>query len=292
MHMGTTEQKGKRHLKTISHTAAFSVLLVAATASHADQPNLIDYEFAGEQYFGYLAKPHELAKLEKQGKTSDKTYPSILLVHDAYGQSEQTRAKARRLANLGFIVFAVDMYGNGHVATSGQEANIRARSLLEDSRQVHGRFSAAKRTLSEMGNVDKTKIGALGYCFGGSVVLSMAEAGVKLTGAVSVSGDLDYPAPTEKFGKHKTPALILQGSADSTVPKDPITLKALKDRLDVKTKGVEWITYTGADHGFYNTDSADMAVEFNTHSTYHGEAAEKSWQALTEFFQRELAQSL
>ncbi len=260
--------------------------------AHAEPLNLIDYEFAGAQYYGYLAKPHELAAIEKKGDTSQKRYPGILLVPDAYGQSEQMRSKARALASQGFIVFAIDMYGNGHVATSGKEANIRANELIGDIHQVHGRFTAAKRFFSEMSNVDSAKIGALGYCFGGSVVLSMAEAGVNLTGVVSVSGDLDYPPPAESFGSHKAPALILQGSLDTTVPSDPVTLKALKKRLTQQTASLEWITYAGADHGFYNTDSADLAVEFNTHSTYHGEADEKSWEALSDFFQRRLMEDL
>lgn len=274
--------------------------------SDDEADNVINYEFAGKQYYGYLAKPPSQQKdTDKKGSTADsssvtekapalktKKVPGILLVHDAYGHSSRARAQARRLAEQGYIVFAVDMYGDKRQANSAREANIRATDLLSERREVYGLLMAAHRILSNLPGVDVDKVGALGYCLGGGVVLSAVESGAKLAAAVSVSGDLNYPESDMRFGDHKAPLLILQGGADSVVPSDPDALMALKTRLENASSSFQWITYPGADHGFHDARASEEAMEFNAPSNYHGEAAEKAWQALTDFFEANLKRSL
>ncbi|MEJ2754853.1 MAG: dienelactone hydrolase family protein, partial [Gammaproteobacteria bacterium] len=218
---------------------------------------LIDYEYAGKQYYGYLAtppawrvhgadsasinsnldlnlKPTSIDQHSIQHNTPNSmtrvvnnpiSVPGILLVHGSHGQTETTRQHARQLADQGYAVFAVDMYGRGVITPSPRSAARRAKSLLySSSNQLSGRFMAAYNVLSNLPNVDSTRIGAVGYCFGGGVVLAMAEMNVDLAGVVSISGDLNYPEqkkqrhPAQARSAHAHPAvLVLHGASDSTL---------------------------------------------------------------------------
>src|SRR5881396_1904687 len=143
--------------------------------------------------------------------------PGVLVVHEWWGLNDHAKNQARRLAEAGYVGFALDMYGNGTVTTHPQDAQGFVAEVTKDPAVLAARFNAALAQLKQDPHVDTTRLAAIGYCFGGSVVLGMARAGADLAAVVTFHGALATQTPAQP-GKVKARILVLTGAADPFVP--------------------------------------------------------------------------
>ena len=182
--------------------ALFFLTTLAATADAAVQGREIDYSAGdGTVLKGYLATDPEL-----KGKR-----PGILVVHEWWGLNNYARKRADMLAALGYTALAVDMYGGGKTAIHPENAGKFASAVSKDLPLAKKRFMAGLELLRKQPSVDPTKIAAIGYCFGGGIVLAMARAGVDIDGVVSFHGSLGTGAPAQP-GRVKARILVLNGA--------------------------------------------------------------------------------
>lgn len=200
--------------------------------------------------------------------------PGVLVVHEWWGHNQHTREQARRLADAGYVGFALDMYGDGRVTTHPDSANAFMMQAVSDQARMVGRFRAALEELKKDPHVDPTRIAAIGYCFGGMVVLSMARAGEPLSAVGSFHGAIPQPAPAES-GSVKARMLIMTGGADPMVPAAQVD--AFATAMRAAGANVEVITYPAAMHGFTNPNADSMGVA-GLH--YDAETDRQSWDSL------------
>ena len=245
------------------------VVLASAEVKSED----LTYAVGDKTFKGYIA--YDDALTEKR--------PGIIVVHEWWGHNEYVRQRARQLAELGYVAMAIDMYGDGKIAQNPDEAGTLSKEVYSQPEAAKERFTAALEVLKNFQWTDKERIGAIGYCFGGSTVLNMAIAGVNdLDGVVSFHGGLQLPASEIKEGEIKSKILICQGAADTFVPEDQV--KAFTQILDQTKADYQLISYAGAGHSFTNPQADDYAKQFNLPISYNKEADEKSWKDMQDFF--------
>ncbi len=208
--------------------------------------------------------------------------PGVLVVHEWWGHNEHARNQAKRLAEAGYVGFALDMYGKGKVATHAKDAEAFMNEATKDPAALAARFDAALELLKQGPRVDSKKIAAIGYCFGGSVVLGRARAGADLAAVVSFHGALATKSPAEK-GKVKARVLVLTGAADPMIP--PEQVEAFNAEMTAAGAKFQVVSYQGARHSFTNpaADKAGMDA-----LAYNAEADKKSWAAMLELFKEVL----
>jgi dienelactone hydrolase len=204
--------------------------------------------------------------------------PGVLVVHEWWGLDEHARAQTRRLAEAGYVGFALDLYGQGKVATHPQEAQTFVAEATKDPAVLAARFNAALEQLKRDPHVDPTRIAAIGYCFGGAVVLDMARAGADLAAVVTFHGALATRTPAQP-GKIKARVLVLTGGADTFVP--PEQVEGFKREMQAAGAHVEVVSYPGAKHGFTNPDAAKHGMP---QLAYNAEADRQSWAAMLKLF--------
>jgi dienelactone hydrolase len=204
--------------------------------------------------------------------------PGVLVVHEWWGLNEHARRQARRLAEAGYVGFALDMYGNGKVTTHPQDAQAFVAEVTKDPAVMAARFNAALAELKRDPHVDTTRIAAIGYCFGGAVVLGMARSGADLAAVVTFHGALATQTPAQP-GKVKARILVLAGAADPFVP--PAQLDAFKQEMQAAGARFEVVSYPGAKHGFTNPDAASYGME---QLAYNAAADRQSWAAMLKLF--------
>lgn len=201
--------------------------------------------------------------------------PGILVVHEWWGLNEYSKRRARSLAEEGYIALAVDMYGEGktteHPKTAGEWSNAVTGELR------NARFGAAYELLRTHELTDKKKIAAIGYCFGGGVVLREALAGADLVGVVSFHGAL----PTEGVepGMAKAKILVCHGAADPFNPPDQVV--KFWQVLDKSGADWEFIAFGGAKHSFTSKEADSHGIPA---LAYNEAADRRSWAAMNRFF--------
>jgi dienelactone hydrolase len=207
--------------------------------------------------------------------------PGILVVHEWWGQNEYARKRARMLAKLGYVALAVDMYGEGKQATHPEDAGKFSGEILKHMDVGRKRFLAARKLLAGQRFTDPARIGAIGYCFGGGVVLQMARDGVNLAGVVSFHGGLKTDAPA-KPGAVKAKILVATGAADPFNPPDQVDAF----EREMKAAGADFrvISYPGVKHSFTNPDADVYGKKFNLPLEYNAEADRNSWEEMQRFF--------
>lgn len=185
--------------------------------------------------------------------------PGVLVVHGGAGLDDHTKDRAKRFAELGFVVFACDMYGNG-VAGDRQRVMSRIMELRKDPAKLSQRANAGIAVLRSHPHVDG-RIAAVGYCFGGMTVLELARSGADLAGAVSVHGSLDTSLPAQP-GAIKAKILVCHGALD---PHVPITqVNGFVEEMNRAATDYQLIVYGGAMHGFTHEAGPKMpGVEYN-----------------------------
>ena len=208
--------------------------------------------------------------------------PGILVVHEWWGHNQYSRKRADMLAELGYVALAVDMYGDGKQAAHPDEAGEFVGMIMGNLDDAKARFEAALETLKNHPDVDAEKIGAIGYCFGGSVVLSMANAGYDLDAVASFHGGLGLPFMPES-GVVKARVLVANGADDRFVTEQQISdFKAAMDAADANYK---FINYEGAVHSFTSKDADSLAMKFEMPLAYNAAADSASWEEMKVLFE-------
>ncbi len=202
--------------------------------------------------------------------------PGILIVHEWWGHNDYVRERADMLAKLGYTAIAVDMYGDGKQAAHPQDAGKFARSVFTNLPEAKARFNAAMKLLKEQGSVDDEKIAAIGYCFGGSVVLTMANSGADLDAVAAFHSGVGLPIPPND--KLKANVLVCNGAADPFInPASVVAFKAAMDSIGAK---YEYISYPNVKHSFTSKVADENGKKFNLPLEYNADADQKSWASL------------
>ena len=207
--------------------------------------------------------------------------PGVLVVHEWWGHNEYARKRASMLAELGYTALAVDMYGHGRQAAHPDDARKFAREVMGKMEVAQARFTAAMALLKQHETTDPEHIAAIGYCFGGGVVLQMARLGVDLDGVVSFHGSLSTTQPAQP-GAVKAKILVCHGAADRFISQEQID--QFKAEMKKAKADFQFISYPGAKHSFTNPDADTYAKKFGLGVGYHGEADRKSWADMQNFF--------
>ena len=213
----------------------------------------------------------------KEGKR-----PAVLVVHEWWGLNDYVKSRAKQLAELGYVALAVDMYGNGRMGTDVQTANALAMPFYQNPQMAKSHFDAALNKLKENPNVDTTKIAAIGYCFGGAVVLGVAKMGEDLKGVVSFHGNL-FGVPADK-NLLKAEILVCHGGADSFVQKPEVD--QFKKEMDSIGAKYTLIVYDSATHAFTNPQATEWGQKFKLPLAYNAAADTSSWNEMKNFFDR------
>jgi dienelactone hydrolase len=233
----------------------------------------VEYSHEGTVMKGYLAYNDAV-----QGKR-----PGILVVHEWWGQNDYIRKRADMLAHLGYTALALDMYGEGKVADHPDSAGKFSSEVMKNFPVAKARFNAARDFLQKQPMVDAGQIAAVGYCFGGGVVLNMAAQGADLKGVASFHGMLNLiSAP--KPGTVKARVLVLHGGSDKF-----ITQQQIDDfKAQMKTAGadVTFIVYPDAMHAFTNPDATENGKKFKIPLAYNEKADKESWAELQKFLKK------
>lgn len=251
---------------------AIGLVLACATASQAAvKGQEVTYGTKETTLKGYLAYDDAV-----KGKR-----PGVLVVHEWWGLNDYARKRVRMLAELGYTALAVDMYGEGKTAGHPDDAGKFAGELRQNLPLAKARFLAALDFLRQQPTVDVDRIAAIGYCFGGGVVLEMARAGADLDGVASFHGSLET-ANTASPGAVKAKVLVLNGADDPFVT--PEQIAAFKREMEAAGVDYRFVNYPGAKHSFTNPEADAFGKKFNLPLAYDPEADRKSWQALQDFF--------
>lgn len=203
--------------------------------------------------------------------------PGILIFHDWSGRTQFPCEKAERLAELGFVGFAVDMYGKGKTGKTTEEKQALMMPVLDNRRQLQQRTLAAFDALKKLDIVDPHRMGAMGYCFGGLCALDLARAGADVKGVVSFHGNLT-PPPFAQTAKIIAKVLALHGYDDPMVGHEQLT--AFGDEMTKANVDWELDIYGHTMHAFTNPEANDPG--FGT--VYRKEADLRSWHAMKHFF--------
>jgi dienelactone hydrolase len=229
----------------------------------------VEYTSGGNTMQGYIAYDNSI-----QGKM-----PGILIVHQWKGLTDYEKMRARQLAELGYVAFAVDVYGKGIRPSTPEEAAKEAGKFYGNVELLRERVISGLQELLKQSQVDPAKTAAIGYCFGGSAVIELARSGAEIDGAVSFHGGLK-PAGVEAAKNIKASLLVLHGADDPFI-KSEDKLAFQKEMAEAKTDMV-FVEYSGAVHSF--TDKG--AGNDNSRGAAYNETADKrSWQAMKDFFQ-------
>lgn len=231
----------------------------------------ISYETDSTIMKGYIAQDEA-----KEGKR-----PGIIVVHEWWGHDEFARNKADQLAELGYVALAVDMYGGGKQAEHPDEAMEFSSNVMKNFDTAKERFMAAMETLKADKNVDPEKISAIGFCFGGSVSLAIANSGVDLDAVAVFHSGLGLPVMPSEDLKAK---LLIQNGADDAMITDEQE-KEFKAQLDSVNADYEYIAYEGVKHSFTNKNADSIAKQYELPLAYNAEAAKTSWEKMTKFLE-------
>lgn len=230
----------------------------------------ISYRVGDNEFTGYLAYDDQISAAR----------PGILIVHEWWGHVAYARKRAEMLAKLGYTAFALDMYGTGNVAKHPDTAKKFMQSVLDNMPEAEKRFTTALEILRKHTTVDKQKVAAIGYCFGGGFALEMARAGIDLDGVVSVHGSLGTKNPA-KAGQVKAKILVLTGAEDAFVP--PEQVQAFEKEMNAAKVRYELKSYPGAKHAFSNPEADYYAKQFAMPLAYNEAADKASWQRIQGF---------
>lgn len=223
-------------------------------------------------YNGYLAYDEN-----RQGKR-----PVVLIVHEWWGLNEYIRNRAHQLAEMGYLAMAVDMYGSGKTAPDPQMAQQLATPFYQNPQLAKVRLDAAFNQVKQNPHADTTKVAAIGYCFGGSMVLNYARMGAPIDGVVSFHGNLVGVLPHKDSLKAKV--LVCHGAADPFVPEQEVA--TFKKQMDSVGADYEFKAYANATHAFTNPRATEVGRQFNIPISYNAEADSASWNDMKVFFER------
>jgi dienelactone hydrolase len=253
--------------------AAALTLVWGANATAALKSEKVTYQQGTTTLQGYLVYED----------SSQAQRPGVLVVHEWWGLNDYAKKRAEELAKVGYIALAVDMFGEGKTTTHPKEAGEWATAVRQNKQLGKDRFLAGYEMLRKHPLTRKDQVAAIGYCFGGSVVLTMAQEGADLKGVASFHGAL----PQEKIepGKVRAKVLVCHGADDPLVPKEQI----LQYQDNLRTSGADWqfMAYGGAKHSFTVPEADKVGVPA---LGYNKNADQRSWKLLLSFLEEVFAQ--
>ena len=261
-------------------TKAFVSLIITILAFYGLSPmdanaamktQTVAYTVGNEKFTGYLAYDDAYS-----GKR-----PGIIVVHEWWGHDAYARKRAEMLAKLGYTAFALDMYGTGKLASHPKDAKSFMMAATKSVGQIKSRFLAAYDLLKKQNTVDKSKLAAIGYCFGGNVAVNMALAGVDLNAAVAYHSTLTQWV--KKPPRDLKMKIRVFNGAD-----DPFLQKTTLGSFDavMKASGADYkhIYYPSVVHSFTNPGATEKGKKFNLPLAYDAKADEDSWKQTLELF--------
>lgn len=272
---GLTNAGMRKWLDAMKATLAVLLpLLSALPASGKLVTRTVAYEDAGVKLEGYLAYDDE--------RTAQGKIPGVLVVHEWWGLNDYTRIRAEQLAKLGYVAFALDMYGAGQNTTDAKKAGELAKQFYGKPLMAE-RAQAGLNQLLQTGLVDPARVAAIGYCFGGSTVQALAYTGAPLAGIVSFHGGL-IPVPADAAGKTKAKILICHGAIDPNVPATEVA--AFTKSMNDGKFDYQFISYAGAVHAFTNPGADRLAAANGMEGAigYNAAADQRSWAHMQVFF--------
>jgi len=243
-------------------------LTCAIRTQAALHTEVVEYRHGDTALEGYLAYDNAV-----QGKR-----PGVLVVHEWTGVGPYVKKRVEQLARMGYLAFALDMYGKGIRPKTPQEAGAQAGIYRADRPLMRARANAGLEVLKKHELADPRRIAAIGYCFGGGVALELARSGADIAGVVSFHGNLDTPNPDDAK-KIKARVLVLHGGDDSFVPASQVA--AFQEEM--RKAKVDWqlIIYGGAVHSFTNPEAGN---DPSRGAAYNEKADNRSWEAMKAFF--------
>ncbi|MEB0048247.1 MULTISPECIES: dienelactone hydrolase family protein [unclassified Pseudomonas] len=211
--------------------------------------------------------------------------PGVVVVHEFWGLNDYAKRRARDLAGLGYSALAIDMYGDGKNTEHPKDAMAFMQEALKDSAVASARFQAGLDLLKKQPQTDPEKLAAIGYCFGGAVVLNAARQGVPLAGVVSFHGALATNTPATT-GSVKAKILVEHGAKDSMVT--PQNVAAFKAEMDQAGADYRFVSLDNAKHGFTNpeADRLSHGDHGGPDIGYNKAADERSWADMQAFFKK------
>lgn len=252
--------------RTIGIVTCWLTLIGSARAEV--QTKKITYKVGDLECQGYLAWDDAV-----QGPR-----PGVLVVHEWWGLNDYARGRAEQLAKAGYVAFAADMYGEGKTTEHPKEAGEMASKVRANVQDWRKRAAAGLDVLTSQPQCDKTKLAAIGYCFGGSTALQLAYSGADLKAVATFHAALPTPKP-EEAKQIKAAILVCHGADDKFIPDQAI--KAFRDALDKAGVKYEFMSYPGAVHSF----TVPMADQRNLDGMKYNKAAdEDSWKRMLALF--------
>jgi dienelactone hydrolase len=246
---------------------AFVNIGILANSASADiKTEPVDYRDGDVELQGFVAY---------DDSTTDKR-PVVLVVPEWWGLNEYAKERARQLAQMGYVGFAVDMYGKDVVTTDKDRAGELAGKLYGDAKLWRGRITAGLKAAQGHPRVDATRVAAIGFCFGGSTVLQLAYTGADVDGVVSFHGGLAPPDAGD--GEIKAKILILHGADDPMVPDAKV--QPVIEALRAKKADWQLVYYGGAVHSFSNPKAGGTGIPG---VAYHKATADRSWRLMKSF---------
>ena len=245
---------------------ALALFGLSATAFAKPVAEPVSWTHGGTDFDGYLV--YDDAQGDKR--------PGLVMVPNWMGVTDAAVEKAKQIAGNDYVVLLVDMYGRGVRPADTEEAGKAAGAVYADREALRGRINAALGVLKATTNapLDATRLGAIGFCFGGAVVLDLARSGADVAGVVSFHGNLSTTLPA-KEGEVKASLLVLNGADDSYVPAEQISVFQ-KEMTDA---GADWqfVNYSGAVHCFAEADANSPGC------LYEPRAARRAYAAMASF---------
>lgn len=225
---------------------------------------------------GFIAHPSD----------TKKKVPGVLIVHEWWGLDDYCRSRAKQLAGMGYCAMALDMYGGGKQTCHPKEAGAFMKESIKSFESACNRFHKALDILKNHSACDGSKIAAIGYCYGGMIVLNMAKKGYDLKGVASFHGSLTSHVKAKK-GVCKAKVLVCNGKDDKMVPKESIA--EFKREFDEAGIQYKFINYPGAIHGFTNPAATARGKEYGIAIAYNEAADKASWGELSNFLKEVFA---
>jgi dienelactone hydrolase len=235
--------------------------------------NRIEYNVGDASHQGYLAYDDEITEAR----------PGILIVHEWWGLNEYIVRRAHMLAELGYVALALDMYGGGRTAADPGEAGELMNGVLNDMDSGSAALRVGYELLLDQAGVDRTRTAAIGYCFGGAMVLHMARIGLPLSAVASFHGALGSFHKADP-GSIQSSILVCHGAADSMVSMDD--LDAFRQEMDAAQADYEVLLLDGAKHGFSNPQADVNAEKYGIDLGYQLQADQQSWAAMQALFNK------
>lgn len=248
---------------------AMGIVLMLQSFSHAAlKKQVVEYQIDGKPYEGYL--------VYDDARTGPR--PGVLVVHQWMGLTDYEKMRADMLAEMGYVAFALDVYGKGIRPTNTIEAGEQAGKFYGDRALFRTRLAAGLEQLTKREMVDRARVAAIGYCFGGGGVLELARSGAEIAGVVSFHGSLSTPTP-EDANNIKARVLVCHGALDPHVNREAVN--GFFDEMNAAGVNYQFIAYSGAVHAFTQKAAGD---DPSKGAAYNADADRHSWQHMKDFF--------